>query len=61
MANLSYCRFQNTLVDLQECEEHMLDQLTGNERRAREQLVEVCRDIVRRWDLAHEKEENGDA
>jgi hypothetical protein len=47
MANLSYCRFQNTLGDLRDCSDHILDTgLSKEEARARRRLVDVCQDIV---------------
>jgi len=47
MANMSYCRFQNTLGDLQDCQEHMYDEnLSSEEEEARKELIEVCREIV---------------
>lgn len=44
MANMSYCRFQNTLKDLQDCLEHMETDLTpdGDEFNARQALVELA-------------------
>lgn len=47
MANMSYCRFQNTLRDLRDCAEHILDpDLSREETRARIALVDVCADIL---------------
>jgi hypothetical protein len=49
MPNMSYCRFQNTVRDLQDCQEHMdeVDDLGSDEASARERLIEVCKEIVR--------------
>lgn len=52
MSNMSYCRFQNTLMDLQDCQE-VLDEMTveeagklsDEERRAATKLVNMCRQI----------------
>ncbi len=45
--NMSYCRFRNTLADLQDCHYNLLDDdLSPAEEWAREQLIEVCRQIV---------------
>ena len=48
--NMSYCRFQNTLVDLRDClaamQEEDMSELSKEEKRAKDQLVEVCRDII---------------
>jgi len=54
MANMSYCRFQNTVKDLRDCEEALLnieescdlDDLHQDELRALKQLLKVCNRIV---------------
>lgn len=47
MANMSYCRFQNTLQDLRDCAEHILDDdLSREETRARIALVDTCAEIL---------------
>lgn len=47
MSNMSYCRFQNTLSDLQDCDEHLSDvDLSKEEHNARQQLIELCLCIV---------------
>lgn len=46
MSNMSYCRFENTLRDLEDCSEHLDDEnLSKYEQRARERLIELCREI----------------
>ena len=45
MANMSYCRFRNTLQDLRDCYYNMDDSLTGEEFHAREALVDLCKSI----------------
>jgi hypothetical protein len=49
MSNMSYCRFRNTLHDLQDCYDNM-DQddseLSEEEREAREKLIVLCSEIV---------------
>lgn len=54
MSNMSYCRFRNTLSDLQDCEEALEevgipsdDALSTEEARAAVQLVETCFRIAR--------------
>ena len=40
---MSYCRFQNTLQDLRDCQENMDDSdLSPEEKRARKALIDVC-------------------
>jgi len=47
MGNMSYCRFQNTLNDLRDCEENLNnDDLSKDEFVARKRLIELCLDIV---------------
>lgn len=46
MANMSYCRFRNTLQDLLDCEDNLHDELGKEEHRARKQLVEACQRII---------------
>lgn len=46
--NMSYCRFENTLQDLRDCEEHLDEQvhnLSEDEQKAREKLVKLCKRI----------------
>ena len=42
MANMGYCRFQNTLQDLRDCYEHMGDDLSDDEKPARYRLLKLC-------------------
>ena len=44
--NMSYCRFINTLKDLQDCYEHIDDELQEDEQHARKALIELCKKIV---------------
>lgn len=47
MANMSYCRFSNTLEDLQECYDNMDgEELSKEEEKARERLIKLCSKIV---------------
>ena len=39
MANMSYCRFRNTLGDLRDCREHVDDELSSGERDAFIELI----------------------
>lgn len=53
MSNMSYCRFENTLKDLKDCYEHMDDdKLSEEEKKARIELIEECRDIY--YEYAYE-------
>jgi len=46
MGNMSYCRFENTLRDLQDCYDHMDEELSPNEEKCKEKLIEICQLIV---------------
>ena len=50
MTNMGYCRFQNTVGDLQDCSEHIDDDLSDEEERARRELMEICRFMVSQYD-----------
>ena len=44
---MSYCRFENTLSDLKDCYNHIDDDnLSREEERAREELIELCCNIA---------------
>ena len=61
MANMSYCRFRNTLQDLRDCYYNMEDLLSGEEFHAREALVELCKSIGEEFgDLEFKAEETWD-
>lgn len=48
MANMSYCRFQNTVKDLFDCLDHLEDDdLSPDESKARKRLIKIAYDIVR--------------
>jgi hypothetical protein len=52
VANMSYCRFQNTLNDLRDCAEALDygdaedENLSTEEKRAKEALIKVCSRIA---------------
>jgi len=59
MGNMSYCRFTNTLSDLQDCYNHLNDSdeelseeggMSEDEKRARNDLVELCKMITEEFD-----------
>lgn len=54
MSNMSYCRFQNTLNDLRDCQDALEELATGDveplspeELSAAKRLVTTCADILR--------------
>ena len=50
MGNLSYCRFENTYADLQDCHEtlanNQIDELSESEKKYAQKLIKLCRDIA---------------
>lgn len=45
--NMSYCRFENTAVDLQDCFDHLADQgLSASEQKFRARLISLCQQIA---------------
>jgi len=50
MANMSYCRFENTYRDLVDCYTNMEDELSESEYKYRERLIKLCKDLVDAYD-----------
>lgn len=48
MPNMGYCRFYNTLADLRDCSRHLHAQVSAEEEKARQKLIELCRSIADR-------------
>ena len=48
MSNMSYCRFQNTLSDLRDCEEALDEdaKLSESEEHAKQELLRLCERLV---------------
>ena len=46
MANMGYCRFQNTLADLRDCSNNFDEAQSEEEIKAREKLLKLCRKMV---------------
>ena len=50
MGNMSYCRFRNVIPDLEDCYEHLSDDLTNrDEIVAKERLIKLCKKIVEEY------------
>lgn len=48
MANMSYCRWENTLKDLEDAYEHLYDEPeSSSEKSARKALIELCVQIAK--------------
>lgn len=70
MSNMSYCRFQNTKLDLEDCEnelsecayelEALKENLSAEEFRAMKRLVELAKTIVEGAEQSGLLDENGE-
>ena len=51
MANMSYCRFENTLADLRDCESALSegddDDMSEEEEKAKKRLIRLCIEIAK--------------
>jgi len=60
--NMSYCRFQNTAIDLQDCAsaiesgEAVDKKLSREEKQAKKRLVEICQDIIDMMEYEDQRE-----
>ncbi len=54
MANMSYCRFENTYADLNDCYSALgeidIDDLSTSEKRYAKKLLKLCKDIIADFD-----------
>ena len=52
MANMSYCRFHNTVLDLEDCKEALEngDISSLKEKNSAKGLIELCREIADNFD-----------
>ena len=57
MANMSYCRFENTLGDLQDCQEaleNIYEEIQGMSKYEKQSLtpfIELCKEIADNHDI----------
>jgi hypothetical protein len=58
MANMSYCRFENTYNDLYDCYNNINDQLSDEEHSYRQRLVEMCQSIIDEYDESCQQEDD---
>lgn len=52
MSNMSYCRFQNTLADLEDCQDNFNNTKSIDEAQAAIDLYRLCATIVNDNDLS---------
>lgn len=61
MANMSYCRFENTVPDFVDCTEHIEDALTEREDRYRRTLINGCADVFDMLGVSYDRDALEDA
>lgn len=54
MSNMSYCRMENTYKDLQDCLDNWDETDSESELKYRENLLELCREIIGTFDEEYE-------
>lgn len=50
MANMSYCRMENTYMDLKDCYDEWENVSSESEERYRKKILELARDIIENCD-----------
>ena len=64
MANMSYCRFQNTRLDLEDCIDGLvddgIDSLSPEELRAAKRMYELCQEFIDQWEEQNEFDDDPD-
>ena len=61
MENMSYCRWENTLAALQECQDHLADDLDGIESVSRMATVATAAEMLERLGVSVDRAELGAA
>jgi hypothetical protein len=60
MANMGYCRFENTYRDMMDCYYNINNNLSEREHKYREKILELCEQMISEFDennLVDEEEE----
>ena len=50
MANMSYCRFENTFRDLQDCVDNMYNISSEREKLYRSRMFDLCQQFIEEYD-----------
>jgi hypothetical protein len=52
MANMSYCRFRNTYLDLIDCSNNLNDKdMSFDEKIAKKNLLELCKEMIEDYEF----------
>ena len=57
MANMGYCRFENTYRDLIDCYYNINSSLSDNEHEYRQRLIGMCQNIIEEYDQTCQDED----
>lgn len=49
MANMSYCRFENTLSDLRDCDNNWNEELSNTEERAKKDMLQLINEMANQY------------
>mgnify|MGYP001208111355 CR=1 FL=1 len=68
MANMSYCRFENTVSDMEDCVNALCDvvydgeDISNSERSRAKEFIRICKQIAEEFeeDQLNKKEKKGD-
>ena len=61
MANMSYCRFENTFLDLQDCVENMHNVSSEREKQYRDRLAMLCEEFIAEYEDVDDEDEDDDS
>lgn len=57
MGNMSYCRMENTYIDLRDCYENWDRSESDSEIKYRDKILKLCKDIVDGYDVEEDGNE----
>ena len=60
MANMSYCRFENTFRDLQDCVDNIHNVSSEREKRYRSRMFDLCQQFMEEYDDVKHDDEDED-
>lgn len=60
MANMSYCRMENTYHDLLDCYNNMDNVDSKSEKRYKKRIIELCQDIIDAYGEEEDEDEDED-
>lgn len=58
MANMDYCKFENTYRDLVDCHSSINEKLSDREHKYRVMLLDICTNMIEKYDEKCQPEED---